>query len=321
MPGPDRLLVRFIAVRILGSGGFLVVTSMLIFGIIELSPGDAATQALGPRATQDALAALRADLGLDRPASLRYLEWVGGLLRGDLGRSAVSGRPVSEVLSGPLGRTAALAACAGAGVLVVGVGGGILAGVRAGSRRDRAVSTVALAGLSTPEFVVATALTAVFASGLHWLPAVSLPPSSGPVWDRPAILVLPGVTITVVAGGYLLRLVRSIVIIHASSAHVQAARLDGVGPLTVLRWHLLPAAAGSVAGAVALMVPYLLGGTVVVERVFGYPGLGVSLVSAVATRDQILLQGVAMVLASCTAAAYVLADVTARVLDPYRSSS
>lgn len=289
-----------------------------IFWLLELAPGDAATQALGPRATVESLAALRGEYGLDRPAAERYLSWLGGLVQGDAGESVVSGRAVSEVLSGPLSRTLALGACAGVGVLLVGVAGGIAAGVRAGGRGDRAVSTGAVAGLSTPEFVVGTVLIIVFALGLGWLPAVSLLPTSGSVWDRPAVLVLPAVTIVVVAGSFVLRLVRAIVAGHTKAPHVEAARLDGVGPIAVLGRHLLPGVLGPVAGAVAVVVPYLLGGTVVAETMFAYPGLGQTLVTAVRARDQVLLQGVAMVLATATATAYVLADIIARATDPHR---
>lgn len=297
----------------------LVVASAVVFWLLELAPGDAATQALGPRATAESLAELRAEYGLDRPATQRYLEWLGGMLGGDLGASVTSGRPVADVLAGPLSRTLALGACAGAGVLVVGVGGGIAAGVRPGGRRDRVLSRGALVGLGTPEFVAATFLVAVFALGLGWLPAVSLLPASGSVWERPEILVLPGLAITVAAGGYVLRLVRAVVATHAEAPHVEAARLDGVGPLTLLGRHLLPSALGPILGSVAIVVPYLVGGTVVVENVFAYPGLGQVLVTAIATRDQVLLQGVAMLLAGCTAVAYLLADVLSRAVDPRRT--
>ncbi len=296
------------------------MASVAVFGLLELAPGDAATQALGPRATAESLAALRADYGLDRPATQRYLEWLGGMLAGDLGESVTSGQPVADVLAGPLGRTLALGTCAGVGVLVLGVGGGIAAGVRPGGRRDRVLSRGALVGLATPEFVAATVLVIVFALGLGWFPAVSLLPASGSVADRPEILVLPASAVSVVAGGYVLRLVRAAVAAHADAPHVEAARLDGVGPLTVLGRHLLPAALGPIVGAVAVVVPYLVGGTVVVENVFAYPGLGRTLVTAVATRDQILLQGVAMLLAACTAVAYLVADVVARVVDPRRTA-
>ena len=314
------LLVRLLLTRLLGTAAVLAVVAAIVFWVLEWAPGDAASQLLGNRATAESLAALRTELGLDRPTPVRFAEWMGGLLTGDPGRSLVSGRPVAEVLAAPVARTVALAAAGMLVVILVGVGGGVAAGLRAGSRRDRAISAAAVGTTGTPEFVLGSLLVVTLSLGLGLFPPVSQPGPGASVLARPELLVLPALTVGLVAGGYVARLVRAIVADHAGRAHVEAARLDGAPPWTVLTRHLLPGAAGPVAGAVALAVPYLIGGTVVTERVFGYPGLGSSLVAAVDARDQVLVQSATILIAAVTALTFLGVDLLPRALDPFRGS-
>lgn len=292
--------------------------TVVVFVLMEAAPRDAATQFLGVKATPERLAELRSELGVDRPSWLRYLEWAGGVVSGDFGASLASGRPIGELVAAPAGRTAVLAGIAFLGVLVIGVVGGIRAGYRASGRVDRALSTAALIGLSMPEFVIGIGLIAVFALWLRMLPAVSLIPSSGQLSDRPEILVLPAVTLAVVAGSYVLRLVRGIVAAGTARPDVEAARLDGIGPARVLFAHVLPSAVGPIVTAVVAVVPYLVGGAVVVEQLFGYPGLGRLLITAVDGRDQPLVMAIVLLLSAVTVLGYAAADVLARVADPYR---
>lgn len=309
-------LARLIGLRALMAIGLLLVTSTVVFWSVALVPGDAASFLLGADATPQRLADLRREYGLDEPVWRRYLDWLAGLVQGDLGRSVISGRPVAELLSGPAGRTAVLAAGAAVAIAVVGVGGGIAAGLRPLGRLDRVLSSASLAVVSVPEFVLASVLILVLAGGLGWLPSVSLLPSSGSIWDRPELLALPALSVALLGSALVLRLVRAVVAAQSGAAHVEAATLDGLPRWTVVGRHLLPGAVGPVAQATAALVPYLVGGTVVVEQVFSYPGLGQLLVGAVTARDPLLVQGIALLLTATTVLAYLMADVAGRVCEP-----
>ena len=160
-----------------------------------------------------------------------------------------------------------------------------------------------------PEFVVATGAVLLFASVLGWLPAVSLVPAGGSTLERPEILVLPVLTIVIVGSAMLIRLVRPVVAREAASAHVEAARLAGLHPARVLLRHLIPGALAPAAQASAVVVPYLVGGTVIVERAFSYPGLGSILVQAISNREQGLLMACALIVVPITVLAYRTADL------------
>lgn len=187
-----------------------------------------------------------------------------------------------------------------------------MAGLDVGGWRDQVLSSAALAAICAPEFVVATAMVLLFSSILGWLPAVSLPPAGGGVLSRPEILVLPALTITIVGSATLLRLVRPVIARQAATPHVEAARLAGLAPLHVLWRHLLPGALAPAMQASAMLVPYLIGGTVIVERAFAYPGLGSVLVQAVSAREPGLLMACALVVVGVTVCAYRLADLVHR---------
>lgn len=281
----------------------------LVFLVLDALPGDAASQRLGREATPRALATLRASYGLDRPVLLRLWEWVTGIMQGDLGRTLLTDLPIAPMLGSALSRTAVLAALAAAGITVLGWGGALAAGLRPGSWADRIASSSALAAICAPEFVVATALVLVLSSTLGWLPAVSLIPADGNLIDRPQVLVLPVLTITIVGSATLLRMVRPIVAHESGSAHVEAARLAGIAPIRVLAHHLLPGVLAPSLQASAMLVPYLVGGTVVVERAFAFPGLGSLLVQAVTARESALLMACSLVVIGLTVTAYRLADL------------
>lgn len=287
----------------------LVVVVTALFLTVEVLPGNPVEQALGPRADPKQVAALTAQLGLDRPVLVRYGEWLVGVLTGNPGRSAVTRLPVGPLIAEHAARSLLLGAGALLVVLLVAVPAGVIAGSRPGSLRDRTSSFVALAVVSVPEFVMAALLVAVFAFGLHWLPPVSLVTSVGGALAAPAKLVLPVVTLAAVAGAYTVRLVRAAVAEVAVSPHVEAARLAGISEAGVLIRHVVPAVRGQIAQVVALLVPYLAGGALVVENVFGYPGLGVLVSGAVAGRDAVLLSGTGAVLAAVSIAGFLAANL------------
>lgn len=315
---PSGTLAGFILVRLVMMGLVVAVVSAVVFFLMEAAPGDAATQYLGDKATPERLAALRAELGLGDPAWSRYLDWAGATLTGDFGTSLASGREVSDLLAAPGIRTVVLASLAFVGVLVIGIGGGVRAGYRASEPTDRALSTFALIGLSLPEFVTGIALITVFALWLRVLPAVSFVPSSGNILERPDILILPAIALSVVAGCYVLRLVRGVVVSITHRPNVEAARLDGISPARILFVHVLPQAIGPTFSAIVVMVPYLVGGAVIVEKLFGYPGLGSMLITAVNGRDQPVVMAIMLVLSVVTVLGYTISDILARLADPYR---
>ncbi|WP_165367448.1 ABC transporter permease, partial [Phytoactinopolyspora endophytica] len=275
-------------------------------------PGDPASQALGMNAEPERAALLRAELGLDRPLPQRYVDWLGGLLTGDFGVSALTRQPVGPVIGEHAGRSLILAAGALLIVVCVAVPAGIVAGSRPGTARDRATSLGALAMLSIPEFVLATLLITVFAHGLGWFPPVSLVGGGSGALAEPAKLVLPIVTLAAVAGSFTIRLTRAAVAEAAASAHVEAARLAGIREPAVLIRHLLPSVRAPIAQALALAIPYLVGGALVVETAFGYPGLAALVAEAAANRDAVLLGGAGMVLATVAVTGFWLAELAGR---------
>ncbi|AVZ38958.1 MULTISPECIES: ABC transporter permease [unclassified Dietzia] len=286
----------------------LAVTVVLAFWLVDALPGDAATASY---VTTDAawLARRRAELGLDLPVAERFAEWLAGMLRGDPGLS-VSGTPVVDQIREPLARTGLLLLAAIPVAVVAGLGGGVLAGARAGSRTDRATSLTAAAVLATPEFVLAVILVSVLSVRLGLLPPVSLVPLGGSPLDRPQILVLPALTAGLAVGAWLQRTVRAVVAAEAARPHVRAARLAGIPPLAVLVRHLLPGAAGPIVQLCALAVPGLIGAALVVEVAFGYSGAGSLLVTLIANRDTVPVATLVTVAAGVTAASLLLADLT-----------
>ena len=301
-------MFRRTAARLLGAVGVLLAVSVVIFVAVEALPGDPATRILGQNATPARLAALRDELGLRRSLLARYLSWLGRAIHGDFGEAATSDRSVWGTIATPLLNTAILAACSFVAIAIVAVVGGVISGRRPGSRIDRVVSGVALGVISLPEFVIAGLLISVFAFRLGWFSSVSLVPLGGNPLDRPSILVLPVATAAAFGGMFGLRLVRAAVAVAVSMPHVDAARVAGLPGHVVMRRHLLPTVAAPIAQVLAFLVPYLVGGTVVIERVFAYPGLGSSLVAQITERDVKVVEAISMIMAAVVVVAFVVAD-------------
>lgn len=292
-----------------GAGALLLAVSVVLFVAVQVLPGDPVTQALGSSYTPQRGALLRAELGLDAPVAEQYLRWLGGVLRGDFGTSAVTRVPVGPIVAERAGNSVVLAAAAFVLITVLGTGMGLLAGARPGSGRDRVASALTLTLTAIPEFALATVLVAVFAFGLGWLPAVSLStPGTGPL-SQPAVLVLPVASLALYGGSYTARMVRGIVADIVAGPHVEAARIAGLPEHLVLRRHVLPSAVGPIAQVLALLVPYLVGGALVVETVFAYPGLGALLAGAVRARDAVQVEAAGLVLAAVSIAGFLIAEL------------
>jgi peptide/nickel transport system permease protein len=274
-------LLFFVGRRVAIASLTLLVVSVLIFLGTQILPGDVANAILGRNATTEGLAALRHQLGLDRPASARYLSWLGGVLHGNLGRSAAGDVPVWSLISARVANSAILAGITVALLVPLSLVLGVLAATRAGRAADHAISATSLAMIAVPEFVTGTLLILVFAVGFSVLPAVSLVPSGESPVAHPTILVLPVATLLAASLAQTLRMVRAGMVDVLRSEYIEMARLDGFSERrVVLQWGLRNALAPAVQ-VIALNVQWLVGGIVVTEYLFGYPGLGQGLVQAV----------------------------------------
>jgi peptide/nickel transport system permease protein len=295
----------------------LLFISIIIFLGVEALPGDAATAYLGQSATPESLEALRDEFGLNAPAHQRYLDWLGGILKGDLGNSmARRGKPVSEIIGNQFRNTVVLAAAAA----IVGIPLAIVLGVFTGITRDKwpdiLVSFVAILGMTLPGFVTATVLIYVFSLRLEWFPAIAMVPTDAPISEILPNIVLPIITLTFIMVAHILRLVRTNMIDVMVSNYVQMARLKGVPVMKIIFQHALPNAMLPSINVIALTMAWLLGGVAIIETVFNYPGIGKLLINAIGDRDLALVQGIAIILAGIYIGLNFIADLLSLVLNP-----
>jgi peptide/nickel transport system permease protein len=315
-PGTAHPVLVFLGRRILVALFTLVVISVLIFVGTQVLPGDAANAILGRNATPASLAALRHQLHLDTPLYEQYGRWIAGLVRGDLGRSGASQLPIAGLIGGPARNSVILAGCAALLLIPLALLLGISAAARSGRSADHVISSGSLALTALPEFVTGTILILIFALGLGALPAVSFLTASQSPLQHPAILVLPVVTLLSASLAQTLRMVRAGMVEALNSEYVQMARLNGYRERdVVLRFALRNALAPTVQ-VFALNIQWLVGGIVVTEYVFGYPGLGQALVNAVASRDIPLVQTVALLIAAVYLLLNIVADLLVVLLIP-----
>ncbi|MEV6764453.1 ABC transporter permease [Streptomyces sp. NPDC051105] len=309
-------MLSFILRRLASAVGTLFLSSVLVFLAVQALPGDVATQILGKDATPDAVAALRDQLGLDRPAWERYLDWVGGALHGDFGTSLVSGKGVGGEVAQYLGNSALIALV----TILFAVTGSLFLGVLAGLYRDRwpdhLISTVSLVGMSVPEFVVATVLVLCFSVALPWFPAVVLYGPEASVGRLLPAVWLPALALAVVMAAYIVRMARTSVIDVLAGEYVTTARLKGLSTWRVVTRHALPSALLPTLHVIALNVAWLAGGVAVVENVFNYPGIGKLMLSSVQNRDLPVIQAIALVSAVIYVVCNLAADLGAMALNP-----
>lgn len=294
----------------------LLLVSIVVFSITSLLPGDAAEESLGQSATPEAIAALRTELGLDQPAHLRYGRWLIGMLSGNPGQSLANNLPVSELISARLPKSLLLAGAAALVSVPIALLIGILAAMYRGSRLDRTLSVLTLSMVAVPEFLVATIAVLIFAVKLQWLPALSFAPDDASLGEFLRAYAMPVMTLSFVIVAQMARMTRAAVIDQLGQSYVEMAILKGVRPARVVLAHALPNAIGPIANAVALSLSYLLGGAIIVETIFNYPGIASLMVDAVTSRDMPLLQTCAMIFCCAYLALVLLADVCAIVSNP-----
>ena len=307
-----KLLVQRISLALLS----LVAVSVVVFAITSVLPGDAAQEQLGQEATPEVLAALRAQLGLDVPAHERYVRWLGGLVRGDLGVSSTTRLPVVDLIASRLPNSLLLAAVTALFSVPIALTLGISAAVWRGSWFDRWESTAAVTVVSVPEFLVATLAVLVFAVKLRWLPALSYVSDIQSLGQMLRAFAMPVVTLTCVIVAQMMRMTRAAVIDQLEAPYIEMVRLKGASPMRTVLAHALPNAVGPIANAVALSLSYLLGGVIIVETIFNYPGVAKLMVEGVAQRDIPLVQACTMLFCSGYLILVTLADLCGIIANP-----
>ncbi|ACL57866.1 ABC transporter permease [Methylobacterium nodulans] len=294
----------------------LLVVSFTIFCATELLPGDVAEVLLGQAATPEAVAGLRAAMHLDKPAVLRFLRWIGGLATGDLGTSYANHLPVAQLIGGRLVNTLKLAAVTAVFSVPVALGLGIAAAVLRGSLFDRVVTALTIGVISVPEFMVATSAVLLFAVYLKWLPALSFTNEVQSLWQLLRVFIMPVITLSFVISAQMIRMTRAAVIEALDKPYAEMALLKGASRARIVLRHALPNALGPIVNAVALSLSYLLGGVIIVETIFNYPGVAKLMVDAVTTRDLPLIQTCAMVFCLGYLMLITTADILAILANP-----
>jgi peptide/nickel transport system permease protein len=300
--------------------GFILLTlflaSIIIFAATQLLPGDVAQVMLGQFATQEALSNLRQELGLDRPAYVQYLDWLRRFVSGDWGKSMVSRQPVRPLVMARMRNSAMLAALSLVFYVPVGILLGVIAALKREKPTDQAISGLSMAFVGLPEFVTGLLLISAFAVGLSVLPAnSSISPGTGFAEAFP-YLVLPAVTVSLTSLGYVTRMTRASTIDVLTTEYVRAAELKGLPRGQVLGRHVLRNSLLPTVTVVAMGIGYLIGGLIVTEQVYGYPGLGRLLIYGIQRRDVVLIQACSMVVVMVYSLSNLAADILYAVLNP-----
>lgn len=310
-------MTRFLVGRLLLLVVGLLVASIIIFATLRVLPGDVAQIVAGTQASPAQVAELRQQLGLDRPVVVQYLDWIGGVFRGDLGRSLVTDGQVAPQIAQKLSVTLPLAAMSLVAALVIGVPLGVLAAVLRRRPGGAVIGFVAQAVAAIPIVWAGMLLVALFAVTLHWLPTQGFPLDG---WDEPgrafASLVLPALTIGAVEGAVILRFTRSATLGVLDADHVRTAAAIGLTRTRALLTHGLPSVALTVLAVLGVQIAGLLVGAVVVEQLFSLPGVGRMLVTDVGRRDITKVQSELLVLTGLVLLVGFAVDVVHRTLDP-----
>jgi peptide/nickel transport system permease protein len=309
-------MTAYVLRRLLAIMAILVVMSMLIFAVTQILPGNVAYVIVGQFATPDVVAAVEERLGLNDPAHVQYWRWASGLLVGDLGQSMVMDRPVAPLVLDALGASALLAGISFVFVAIVGIVLGVVAAVRENRFTDHAVSIFTYLGISVPEFFWGIVLIIVFARYLNLLPTSGIGDMSDGVWSWMSYLVLPAATLTFTLIAHVSRLTRSSMIETLRSNYVRNARAKGLPKRTIIYRHALRNALLPTITVLAIDVGWLMGGIVVVETVFAYPGIGRLLVFAIERHDLPLIQASILIIAAIYAFANLSADLLYAFFNP-----
>ena len=308
-------MLRYVIRRLISLGLSLLVASAVVFSVVELVPGDPATFMLGTGAQPETLAALRDQMGLDRPLPLRYAQWLGAVLTGDLGQSFTYKTPVAGLIGDRLQVSLPLALIALLLSALIAFPVGIYAAARRGRAGDAAVMGATQVGIALPNFWFAMLLVLLFAVNLRWLPAGGFPG-----WDQPGAalrsLILPAVALALPQAAILARVLRSALIETLGQDYVRTARAKGLSRGQVLRRHALRNALIPVLTILGMQFSFLLAGAIIIENVFYLPGLGRLIFQAITQRDLIVVQSAVLVLVAAVILVTFLVDLAYAVVDP-----
>ena len=294
----------------------LLVVSILVFAGTEILPGDVAEAVLGQGATEETVAAIRLELGLDRPAPVRYWEWLVGLFTGDLGESLATGREISDIIALRLPSTLLLGGTTAAIAVPLALALGLFAAMRPGTFYDRGITIGTLWLISGPEFLIATLLVMLFAVELRWLPAVAYLSDDATLPQMFRALALPVMTLTFAVLAPMTRMTRAAVLSVLSSPAVEMALLKGVPRWRIIVVHAFPNAIAPIANVIAINLAYLVSGVVVVEVLFSYPGMAKLMVDGVAVRDIPTVQTCAMIFCAAYVGMNLVADLSSILSNP-----
>lgn len=299
---------RYIIRRLLLMLPVLIGVSMIVFSLVRLMPGDPAELLLGEDYTQEAVQELRAEWGLDKPIYIQYLIFLKQLLRGDLGDSVRSGRPVTRELVERFKNTVQLAILAVILASVIGISAGVIAGTRPFSLIDSLTMVGAVAGVSIPVFWLGLMLMYLFAVNLNWLPAVGI----GGIKH----LILPGITLSAFTMATIARQARSSMLEVMEQDYITTARSKGLTETRIIRRHAIKNAMIPIVTVLGVMVGHLLGGSIVTETVFAYPGMGKLLIDGIVGRDYPIVQGAILLYALSFSMINLIVDLTYVFFDP-----
>lgn len=311
-------MTRIIGSRLLSTILVLFGVSLIVFLLLQLVPGDPAVTILGSGATKDTVAALRSELGLDRSLPVQFFDYLGGLLRGDLGRSLTVDTPVTDIMVPRFANTLILTAAALVLCLVIAIPLGVVAAHKQYGIFDRVSMIISLGGASVPVYWFGLLLVGVFAITLGWLPTSGMynPRFPGGPGDLLAHLALPAIAAALVPLAVIARMTRSVMVDILQQDYIRTLRASGLSTGSVLWRHALRNALPPIVNIVGLQVGYLLGGVVFVEVVFGWPGLGQQLYTSITQRDIPVVQAGVLFIALAFVVINLFADAGVALLDP-----
>ncbi|AQZ52535.1 ABC transporter permease [Martelella mediterranea] len=309
-------LFKLVAQRLALGLMLIFFVSILIFAGTQMLPGDVAQAILGQSATPEALANLRAELGLNAPVYQRYITWLVGLLHGDLGTSLTNGQNIATAISGRLSNTLFLAGCAAIISVPLAIILGLVSVLYRNRWPDKLISTITLASISVPEFMLSYILIFYIGVQLGWAPSVAMINQNMSFFARLYAIALPVTVLVMVVLAHMMRMTRAALLNVMQSAYIETAELNGLSRFKVIWRHAFPNAIAPIVNVVMLNMAYLVVGVVVVEVVFVYPGMGQYLVDHVAKRDVPVVQACGIIFAAVYISLNMLADIFSILANP-----
>ena len=309
-------VINLVAQRVALGLLLLLAASVLIFVGTQILPGDVAHSILGQSATPQSLANLRAELGLNEPALTRYLQWLGGVLQGDLGTALTNGQDIATAMGKRLGNTLFLASVAALIAVPSAIILGLIAVRYQGRWPDRLISTITLATVSVPEFLLGYIAVFVLSVQLQWFPSLATVYDGMSLGEQLYAISMPVLVLVLVVLGHMMRMTRAAILNVMQSAYVETAELKGLRKFTIIARHAFPNAIAPIVNVVMINLAYLVVGVVVVEVVFVYPGMGQYLVDHVAKRDVPVVQACGLVFAAVYISLNLVADLVSILSNP-----